>query len=175
MRNLAGTFFICICLLSQPSLAQEAPLESYFFSYNNCYGRAYSGEHLKKQPKQQVIEFAISHFPSKQDLLGMESPFQPYPDTPRMVVRIDVWLRGQDKGWQEHAICEPAGTNLRCSIECDGGSFVIKSREKARLLISLDRNLSFDQCDAGDKTLRRSKQDNNYLLYLMPTSHCSPD
>ncbi|MEP4771075.1 MAG: hypothetical protein ABJY83_24460 [Roseibium sp.] len=160
----------------QPAFGQDvAPLENYFFSTNSCYGRSYSGEHLRDQAKQQVIEMAISHFPSKQELLGMESSFQPYPDTPRLALRLDVWLRGQDKGWQEHAICEPSGQDLKCGFECDGGSFVIKGREKARLLISLEDDLSFNQCDTGVRTLRRSKQDNHFLLYPIPMSHCLPD
>ncbi|WP_157738836.1 hypothetical protein [Labrenzia sp. VG12] len=144
--------------------AAGAPLEAYFASTDSCYGRSYSTEHLERHRGQQVIDFAISHFPNRQELLGMDSPFQPYPDTPKLVLRLDVWLRGQDRSWQDHAICEASGEALTCAIECDGGSFQIHERSDDRLLVKPDKDLFFAQCDAGDAVIRKTPEDSSYLL-----------
>jgi len=155
--------------------AGAAPLEDYFFSYDTCYGRSYSTAHLNSHPGQQVVDMAVSHFPGKQELLGMDSPFQPYPDTPRLVLRLDVWLRGQDRSWRELAICDPEGDGLSCSIECDGGRFRVEPSPEDRLLIRLENDLFFTQCDAGDARLERSSEDASFLLSPIPKSHCMPD
>ncbi|MBN9671340.1 hypothetical protein [Roseibium aggregatum] len=158
--------------LQAPWTAAAAPLEDYFFGFNTCYGRSYPLEHLNKNPDQQVIEMAISHFPAKQNLLGMESPYQPYPDTPRLVLKLDVWMRGKDNPWQENAICGADGDRLLCRIGCDGGAFHLTARPENRLLLTLDRELYFTQCDAGDAVLNRTKADSAFLLYPIPQSHC---
>eukprot|EP00903_Cladosiphon_okamuranus_P001836 g1834.t1 len=152
--------------------AMAAPLEAYFASTDSCYGRSYSTEHLERHPGQQVIDFAVSHFPNRQELLGMDSPFQPYPDTPRLVLQLDVWLRGQDRSWQDHAICEAKDNTLKCAIECDGGSFEVHERSDDRLLVKPDNDLFFNQCDAGDAVIRKTPEDTSYLLSPMPRSHC---
>jgi hypothetical protein len=160
---------------SVASVASAAPLERYFASTDTCYGRSYSGDHLRKHPQQQVVDMAISHFPSKQELLGMESPFQPYPETPSLVLQLNVWLRGQDKGWQQGAICKQEGDKLRCGFECDGGTFYVSEQSKDRLLLTLDEDLYFTQCDAGEAILQKTAEDRSFLLYPMPRSHCSAD
>ena len=171
MKRISAFLLLVSSLVA--TMAEAAPLENYFFSFNSCYGRAYSFEHLKKNPKQQVIDMAISHFPGRQELLGLDSPFQPYPETPRLVLRVDVWLRGQDKAWQEAAICKPAGDQLKCGFECDGGSFSLAARDGDRLLLTLEEDLHFTQCDAGEAILTKTKQDKSFLLYPMPRSHCN--
>jgi len=164
-----------VLLFALTNGAAAAPLEDYFASFNSCYGRSYSTEHLERNRGQQVVDFAISHFPNRQELLGMDSPFQPYPDTPRLVLRLDVWLRGQDRAWQDHAICEAGGDVLKCAIECDGGSFEIHGRSDNRLLIRPDNDLFLAQCDAGDAVIRKTPEDSSYLLLPMPRSHCNAE
>ena len=164
-----------ILTLAMTVRATAAPLEDYFASFNSCYGRSYSTDHLERHRGQQVIDFAISHFPNRQELLGMDSPFQPYPDTPRLVLRLDVWLRGQDRSWQDHAICEAAGDGLTCAIECDGGSFDIQARSDNRLLVRPHNDLFFAQCDAGDAVIRKTPDDASYLLSPLPRSHCKAE
>lgn len=155
--------------------ATAAPLEAYFASTDTCYGRSYSTEHLDRHRGQQVIDIAVSHFPNRQELLGMDSPFQPYPDTPRLVLRLDVWLRGQDRSWQDHAICAADNGILKCAIECDGGSFELHERSDDRLLVKPDNDLFFAQCDAGDAVIRKSPEDASYLLSPLPRSHCKAE
>ncbi|WP_269581234.1 hypothetical protein [Roseibium sp. Sym1] len=171
----AKTAVVLLASMMMGGEAVAAPLEDYFSSLNTCYGRSYSSDHLQQHHGQQVIDMAVSHFPQKQELLGMDSPFQPYPDTPRMVLRLDVWLRGQDRSWQEHAICEPHGDSLSCAIECDGGTFEIEARDQDRLLVKLRSDLYFTQCDAGDAMLSRTAEDRSFLLSPLPRSHCSPE
>ncbi|MBO6511496.1 MAG: hypothetical protein JJ979_23945 [Roseibium sp.] len=173
MKIPFATLFVSSLLIANTALA--APLENYFFSFNSCYGRSYSFEHLQKNPDQKVIDMAISHFPGKQELLGLDSPFQPYPETPKLILRVDVWLRGQDTAWQESAFCEPAGDQLKCGFECDGGTFYLTERSGDRLLLSLKDDLSFTQCDAGNAILQMTAIDKDYLLSPMPRSHCRPD
>lgn len=176
MKSIFAALLLSVFAFQSPVSAQgELALEGYFFSFKSCYGRAYSGEHLNIHPDQQVLEIAISHFPEKQELLGLDNPYQSYPDTPRLVLRLDAWLRGKDKGWQEHAICDQDGAGLKCAIECDGGSFTLQGREKAQILMSLEQDLYFTQCDAGENVLKKTREDTSFLLYPLPASHCSQD
>ncbi|WP_422023584.1 hypothetical protein [Roseibium sp.] len=160
-----------VCGMGSP-LADELPLEDYFMSFPNCYGRTYSLQHQKDHPAQNTVDIAISHFPSKQELLGMDSPFQPYPDTPRLVVKLDVWMKGQNEGWQTDAICDPDGNRLLCQIECDGGRFFLEGRSDDKLVLTGGTDLDFNQCDAGDRVLQRAPDDGTFHLTPIPLSHC---
>ena len=162
---LIGTFL-------SAGIAVAEPLERYFSSANACYGRSYSAEHLNQHPDQQVLEIAVSHFPERQGLLGMESPFQPYPDTPKLVLQVHVWMRGQDRDWQDNAVCTPDGDRFQCAIECDGGVFYLNERSGDRLLLTLKGDLRFTQCDAGSAVLRKTAEDSAFLLSPVPRSHC---
>lgn len=156
-----------------PVLANdELPLEGYFMSFATCYGRSYSLNHLNEHPDQKVVDIAFSHFPYKQQLLGPSDSFHPYPETPRFVARLDVWIKGQNNGWQTEAICEPEGDRLKCSIECDGGRFFVQEHRTGKLLLTGGNDLSFDQCDAGDRMLMREPDDQSFLLETIPLSHC---
>lgn len=167
--------------LGDPARSQsgfELALDSHFNSYKSCYGRVYSSEHLRKHPRQKVREITLSHFPNRQEMLGMDSPYQPYPDTPRLVLRISVLVDGESyhdaSVWTDEALCEPDGKRLHCSLECDAGRFYVESR-KGSLLITGGGDLYFDQCDSGQKVLMRQPDDKSFLLHPLPLSHCSPD
>lgn len=165
----------CFAVGSATVSAQELALEDYFFSFPSCYGSSYSLEHLKAHPEQKVIDIALSHYPSRQQLLGLDSPYQPYPDTPRFIAKIDVWMRGQDTSWQTDAFCEPDGSRMVCGIECDGGRFYLEKRKGGKLLLTGGYDLDFNQCDAGDRILARQPDDTSFLLSPIPRSHCKPD
>ncbi len=176
MRHLAGLAVISIAQLSiVGASADELPLEDYFMSFPNCYARSYSLEHLKIHPQQKIVDIAISHFPSRQQLLGLDSPFQTYPETPRLIAKLDVWVRGQDGGWQTDAFCEPDGSRMACAIECDGGRFYLERQKGGKLLLTGGSDLDFNQCDAGSRILERNPDDKAFLLNPIPRSHCKPD
>ena len=59
---------------SVTSAADELPLEDYFMSFPNCYGRTYSLQHQKAHPEQKTVDIAISHFPSRQQLRVEQTP-----------------------------------------------------------------------------------------------------
>lgn len=169
-------FSISLFFLSAPVLAQELPLENYFFSFDTCYGRSYSRQHLRDHPDQSVLEIAISHFPARQELLGMESPWQPYPDTPRVVMTMDVMMRVKDKAepvaFQVQGICDPNKAKLTCAIECDGGGFTLSAGKSDTLMVTLDRDIEAVTCDAGDYTLFKTPEDTTFRLNPLPLSHC---
>lgn len=167
----------CIIMLSGAqaiSAEGELPLEDYFSSQNMCYGRSYSPEHVRTHPEQNVVDIAISHFPSKQELLGMTSANHAYPDTPRFVAKLDVLLADMSEPWQVAAFCEPDGKNaqLKCSLECDAGHFFLKSGKDQQLLLIGGTDLDFNDCDAGAKVLKREPDDKSFLLDAIPSSHC---
>lgn len=155
-----------------PTTAQELPLENYFFGVESCYGRTYDLAHLDKHPNQQVIDIGISHFPTKQELLGMDSPYQPYPDTPKFVVKLALFKRGQDIRWETDAFCEPDGSRIKCNLECDAGDFYLQAHKSGGLLINGGSDLSFNSCDAGERTLMRKPDDTSFLLQSVPRSIC---
>ncbi|MEW7008505.1 hypothetical protein [Lentilitoribacter sp. EG35] len=161
-------------LIATPAIAQELPLESHFHGIESCYGRTYSAAHLDKHPDQQVIDIGISHFPTKQQLLGMDSPNQPYPDTPKFVAKLALFKRGQDIRWEADAFCEPDGKRIKCNLECDAGNFYLTEHKSGGLLLTGGSDLSFDSCDAGDRTLMREPDDTSFLLQSVPRSICVP-
>lgn len=167
----------CIILLSgAQTVSAEGglPLEGYFSAQNMCYGRSYSAAHSRSHPEQNVVDIAISHFPSKQELLGLDNPNQVYPDTPRFVAKLDVWLANMPEPWQADAYCAPDGDSaqLKCSLECDAGHFFLKSGKDQRLLLIGGTDLDFNDCDAGAKVLKREPDDKSFLLDAIPSSHC---
>ncbi len=157
----------------------EQPLDYHFSSYRSCYGRVYAPAHLKKHPDQKVAEISLSHFPNKQELLGMDSPFQPYPDTPKLVLRLSVLMRDSARNapgaiWTENAICDPEGPRLHCRIECDAGDFFVEEKQDG-IVVTGGSDLYFTQCDAGDKVLVRKPDDVTFFLPPLPASHCAAD
>lgn len=154
--------------------SDELPLEDYFFSFASCYGRSYSFDHLNAHPNQKVVDIVFSHYPTRQELLGLDGAFQPYPETPRFVGKVDVWLRGENESWQTDAFCEPSGDGMACGIECDGGQFRLEARDGGKLLLTGGGDLSFEQCDAGPRVLTRAPDDKSFLLSPIPRSHCRP-
>lgn len=169
--------FLLIFIPAGMVRAQELPLEDYFFSFPQCYGRAYLPASAK--PKQTVAEIAISHFPSRQELLGLDGQWQPYPDTPKFAAKIELSFFGHNPihepqwAWSTDAICEPEGDRLKCSIECDGGHFFLQSHAEG-LLLTDGSSLDFNRCDFGDKILKRQTENMTFLLYPIPISHCTP-
>lgn len=156
----------------------DLPLDGHFGSYRSCYGRAYTGDHLKKHPDQKVADISLSHFPNHQELLGMENAFQPYPDTPRLILELSVRLKQNapyDPGaiWTEKAFCEPDGDRLHCALECDAGTFFVEGRKNS-ILMTGGTDLLFTQCDVGDQVLMREPDDKAFELFALPSSHCEP-
>ena len=177
LRNLFATlFFLCFAVtLPKVQAADELPMEDYFSSFPMCHGRSYSLQHLRANPGQKVVDVAISHFPGRQELLGLDSPFQSYPDTPRFVAVLDVWLKGQDEGWKTDVYCEPGDGRLKCAIECDGGYFYLQAVKNGRLLLTGGTDLTFGYCDADGRVLKRAPNDKAFLLDGLPRSHCKAD
>lgn len=173
LKRFIAAAFALIFIQSAPTTAQEAPLEDYFFSFATCYGRSYSVEHLKRHPNQNVVEIAISHFPHAQELLGLESPWQPYPETPNIALKLDVLMKDEEKIWQTDAICSQANDRLRCQLECDAGHFFLQSHKNESLLITDGSDLHFNSCDTGSRILKREPDDKSFRLNPIPLSHCA--
>ena len=176
-KSFVILFTVYLIAFASPGNADELPLEDYFFSFPQCYARSYMTSQIT--PNQKVADIAISHFPSRQALLGLESAWQPYPDTPRFVAKLELALKGHNPlhepegAWSTDAICEPYDDQLRCAIECDGGRFFLQRHAKG-LLLTGGGDLDFNQCENGDKILVREPEDKTFLLYPVPLSHCLP-
>ncbi|WP_417670458.1 hypothetical protein [Roseibium sp.] len=157
--------------------SSDQPLDYHFSSFRTCYGRVYSQSHMQKHPQQKVAQISLSHFPNRQELLAMDSAFQPYPDTPKLVLELSLMRRNvapydPEAVWTEKALCEPEGARLHCRIECDGGDFYVEEKRDS-ILLTGGSDLYFTQCDAGDKVLERLPDDKTFELFLLPASHCS--
>ncbi len=105
-----------------------------------CFGRNYDGAHLAAHPKQRVASFYLFRDPAP-------DPYkEDRPDTAEEReassgadgnFNVTAYVRFRDKPnklyW--HMLgCHPSNGRTSCSIDCDGGSFVLEAQDKSLLL-----------------------------------------
>jgi len=91
----------------------------------SCYTRTYSAEHLRKNPNQTVAYLAI-RFEGGDDVIAHSR----------------VRFRDSGRDWSNGLFCwtpDPARDGkaiLGCSVECDGGSFLMRKRGADAILVT---------------------------------------
>ncbi|WP_112308745.1 hypothetical protein [Pseudogemmobacter bohemicus] len=122
MRRMMSTALALA--IAPPALARE-PL--------GCFARDYSAAHLGKNPNQHVAALRLN--------------FRRSPDTDYLLV--DVIGRFADQGrarregpggayFTQGAFCNEQKDGILCMVECDGGTFLIRSFTGDQLEISTD-------------------------------------
>lgn len=122
-RGGLGVIAMALALAS-PALAQE-PM--------GCFARDYSAAHLGQNPNQHVAALRLNFYRS--------------PDTDYLLV--DVIGRFADQGrarreglgaeyFTQGAFCNAQEDGILCMVECDGGTFLIRSLKGDQLEISTD-------------------------------------
>ncbi len=126
-----------------------------------CYSRTYSDEHLRKNPNQTVRSMVL-RFTSEGD---------------ERYASVRVTFRDRDTEYSQGLICwDPDKAKygealIGCSVECDGGSFVARTRGEDAILIET-RNGFMVSGDCGEEDLRWVKdKDAAKTVYKLFETH----
>ncbi|MBK1794662.1 hypothetical protein JHL21_09110 [Devosia sp. WQ 349] len=135
-----------------------------------CWYRAYTEQHLRDHPQQNVTSLSFTLTYQEPDEFGLEE----------FVFRLDASLRD---GRQGTAVgpCAVEGLELWCGVECDGGGIYVSAREGRRVLIDLARTgriaMSYD-CGSEDFesgfSLDAGLDDKQFLLSDLLPQFCMP-
>jgi hypothetical protein len=118
-----------------------SPLASHLpLATEACFGRVYDAAHLSKHPKQRVTSFHLSRefkddpyseveFLSEEDIKGADGEYGS--------VNVTAYVRFRDrKGVYTNGLSCHKGHDgiVRCGVDCDGGSFNLRSGGQSLLL-----------------------------------------
>jgi len=125
-----------------PVFGQEktSPLPSHFpLRTEACFGRVYDADHLRRHPKQRVTSFYLSRdfafdsgaeelFLTREELLAIDG------DNGMALVNAYVRFRDRPGTFYNALACKRYDGTIRCSIDCDGGNFKLRTAGKSLLL-----------------------------------------
>jgi hypothetical protein len=105
-----------------------------------CFGRAYDPAHFARHPKQRVTSFHL--FRDFAADLGMEREVETAEELRQQdgldgAMRVTAYVRFRDRPgvfWSNLGCHKSDVGGLYCSIDCDGGSFALRTRGDALLL-----------------------------------------
>jgi hypothetical protein len=130
-----------------------------YAQFKGCYERVYDQRYLKTHRKQDVIKIRLQLGVAK----GNDSAFE-------LLDRVDAGFRKRaiyDGGLIE---CQPAGDELSCNIEADGGSFVVTDRGENSVRITNKTYMRFGGEDGV--TLKAKGEHLEFRLYRISESAC---
>lgn len=178
------TFLIA---LTAPCIAQDvkSPLPSHFpLREETCFGRVYDAQHLANHPKQLVTSFHLFH-----DL----NPDQNTEDEPQSreellkgdgengAISLSTFVRFKNrKGlyWNVLNCNNFDGKGMRCSIDCDGGSFEGKPQQQS-LMITNHGFVLIGGCGASEEESEHpvffspGVDDKTFRLEPLPVAQCA--
>ena len=164
-----------LVLLASPALADK-PMTQHFGGKDSCYERSYSAAHLAKHPLQRVTHMRLTHYPRYSGPFGADDKPMIYPDAPEIVVNLSVRMRGSDDWDLATGFCWPEGDGMACGLECDGGQFSLADRGTGKILLRIQDEIYFHDCDSGDGVLSSKPDDKSFLLHRLDDSACTaPD
>lgn len=180
----ACAFFIS---LSGNTYAQEAqsPLPSHFpLKKEVCYGRVYNDAHLAKHPKQLVTSLHVFRD------LDPDQNTEDAPQTREEILKTDgesgvnvsAFVRFKNrKGLYWNGLnCNKSadGKYVRCGIDCDGGSFELRTRGK-NLHLTNEGFVLIGGCGASEEEYENQvhfppgADDKVFLLEPLPVAQCA--
>jgi hypothetical protein len=105
----------------------STPVSSAEKTFESCYANTYKASHLNKHKTQRLSSITLKLYDGK-ELEGTNGHY---------MADVSVTLRGSDTSkWTETALCVDGVKEVTCSIECDGGSFVLKGDNGGMTLIN---------------------------------------
>ncbi|MCL4068642.1 hypothetical protein M3484_18925 [Pseudomonas sp. GX19020] len=142
-----------------------------------CFARDYTADHLAKTPKQHIAALRISLGPDPWGN-GFISAI--------VTGRFSDQGRARSEGFSKHsfrqaAFCGESGGKTTCQVECDGGSFTIRSARGDSLEIETS-SFTLEVPDVGDETgcgglsdlVEAGSAKTIYRLTRAPASACPP-
>jgi hypothetical protein len=143
---------VCATLLCGASEAQA--------KFKGCYERVYDKAYLRKNKKQLVTKIRLQIGVGK----GLDGPFE-------LLDRVDAVLRKSSVYRGNLISCSPAGENLLCSIEGDGGSFVVTDRGDNSLRITNENYMRFGE-EQNKLEVKASRDNTEFRLFRVSESAC---
>ncbi|MDU8926693.1 hypothetical protein RXV86_04770 [Alisedimentitalea sp. MJ-SS2] len=169
---MRGIALSCLVLLGSPALA-EPPLSRHFGAEQSCYERVYSDSHLAQHPLQRVTHIRLTHDAKHSGPFGTDGKPMLYPDAPEIVVNFWVALRGYPDMYNATGFCWPEGDGMGCGLECDGGQFSLEDRGPDQILLKINNEIYFHDCDEGEEVLTAEPDDKSFLMTRVESSLCA--
>jgi hypothetical protein len=134
-RSLALLFLAAVAASDVAAQTDElrSPLPSHLpLGVEACFGRVYDRDHLTKHPRQRVTSFHVFRD------FTPDMTREAQPETAEEMrkndgtdgrVTVDAYVRFRDRAglfWNSLSCAKEDGGKVRCSIDCDGGSFFLR-------------------------------------------------
>jgi hypothetical protein len=145
MRIPASIPALLILTLLSTGAAAQSPTPLFTPDQDVCFGRLYDRNHLASHPNQKVTSLHVFHaadgrreaenYDPKQKADAQEA----FRERGETAVSAFVTFRDRRGMFNNTLICEKdSGAGVRCYIECDGGSFMLKGESNDTVV--LDNN-----------------------------------
>jgi hypothetical protein len=143
---------ICLAVLSHAPVAEAA--------FKGCYERVYDKAYLKMHRKQNVMKIRLQLGVGK----GLDGPFE-------LLDRVDAGFRDKPIYKGNLVECSKRGDELSCSIEADGGSFVVTDRGEDSLRITNASEMRFGDGDSA-VSIKAKGEHREFRLYRISETAC---
>jgi hypothetical protein len=172
-------------ILGGAALAQEekriSPMPSHLpLGVEACFGRVYDADHLKRHPQQRVTSFHLFRdftpdalaeevFQTRQEMLESDGDHGVW-------VHALVRVRDRKGVFSNTLLCRRDEGNVRCGVECDGGSFVLRPENAGGLMLQNNGFVVVGGCgDDEDKPifLKPEPDDRSFRLDKQPIEQCT--
>ena len=150
MKYAAVIIFAAMMLNASPAKAE----------FKGCYERVYDKAYLRKNKKQSVIKMRLQIGVGQ----GVDGPFE-------LLDRVDAVFRNASIYRGNLVECASTGDELECSIEGDGGSFVVTDRGNNSLRITNKTYMRFGGEDSKLEIKARGN-DREFRLFRISENAC---
>jgi hypothetical protein len=154
MRKSLGLVALLLC--ADPAMAETKTLKG-------CFEVKYSKDWMKKNTEQLVLQARVS--------LRLEKA----PDSkPATYGRLSIKFKdGEDKWFSQRFECADNGESLACSMECDGGVFLMAQGKKGlRVLLRSTTQFTNDDCEGTPTLLSRYHAPESMLFTQKSVKAC---
>ncbi len=128
--------------------------------FKGCYERIYDKAYLRKHKKQSVTKMRLQIGVGQ----GVDGPFE-------LLDRVDAVFRNTSIYRGNLIECTGMGDALECSIESDGGSFVVTDRGNNSLRITNKNYMRFGDEDSKLVIIARG-DDKEFRLFRITRNAC---
>ncbi len=128
--------------------------------FKGCYERIYDKAYLRKHKKQSVTKMRLQIGVGQ----GVDGPFE-------LLDRVDAAFRNTSIYRGNLIECTGMGDALECSIESDGGSFVVTHRGNNSLRITNKNYMRFGDEDSKLVIIARG-DDKEFRLFRITRNAC---
>ena len=132
--TFAGSLALGLAAVAAGPATAQAPVFNGYLSGGACYLRLYDGVHMRRNPRQTLSKFHVTH--RRPDPLQAQNP-------DAFTVHFGYWVKNAG-AYSGFAQCRTTSSGATCNAEADGGSFTLTPKSAKILRVTLGARLGIE-------------------------------